>query len=163
MATDEAYEAAIQRTPTYCGPAFRDELTRVARSGLKNAGNGLFAHVPLQRNMPLYQYTGKLVPLATADGYPNAYQYKCPLNPSQVLDASQEICSPAKFVNRNSKRDCNCKFVHTAEGHVVLITTRDIAAGEELFAPYAKQGYRPPTWPNTFLGCAEKEQDEFAE
>lgn len=98
-----------------------------------------------------------------ADRYPNAYHFKCPDPSLLVLDASQEICSPAKFVNTNAPKKCNCRFV-AKDGLIYLVTNKDIATREELIAEYTHgKGYHAPSWPKTFLGCAEKEKSKFAE
>ncbi|KAL3131711.1 hypothetical protein ABBQ38_007433 [Trebouxia sp. C0009 RCD-2024] len=78
-------------------------------------------------------------------------------------NASQEICSPAKFVNTNAPKKCNCRFV-AKDGLIYLVTNKDIATREELIAEYTHgKGYHAPSWPKTFLGCAEKEKSKFAE
>lgn len=152
------FDLARLRTPVHCEPGFSDALTRVAPSSAPGAGYGLFSVVALAGQIPLYEYTGTPVTSEQADKYPNAYMFSSDLY--GVLDASRGVCSPAKFVNTKGRllAQNNCKFV-TREGHIFLSTTREIAEGEELFAPYGKQTL--PRWPMTFLGCAWAEKIEF--
>ena len=153
--------AARDRTPETCEPNFIDEFTRVAVSGIKDAGNGLFACKSLPKYTILYEYTGKEISIEVADRYPNAYMIEFK-DKSCILDASQEICSPAKFVNRNIASKCNCEFV-TEEDRIYLITSKDIAQNQELFVLYTtRKEYPPPAWPMIFPGCAEKDKSEFA-
>lgn len=129
----------------------------VAKSTLPGAGYGLFSEKKLGAGRPLYEYTGRSVTHEQADKYPNAYMFNSEL--SEVLDASQDICSPAKFVNTKGQTKCqnNCEFV-THEKRIFLSTTRAIGKGEELFAPYGKD---TPKWPMTFLGDAQKKKFDF--
>lgn len=153
------FDLARLRTPVYCEPGFNDGITRIARSPLPDAGYGLFAEVAINAKTPLYEYTGKQVTEEHADRYPNAYMFSSHLY--GVLDASQEVCSPAKFVNTKGPvlgGGNNCEFL-THEGRVFLITSRAIAKGEELCSPYGRQN---PKWPMTFVGCAVKEKIAFA-
>ena len=96
---------------------------------------GLFSVVALASQIPLYEYTGAPVTTEQADKYPNAYMFSSELY--GVLDASRDVCSPAKFVNTKGKvlAENNCEFI-THEGNIFLSTIRAIAQGEELFAPY---------------------------
>lgn len=152
------FDVARLRTPVSCGPGFSDGITRVGASSVRGAGYGLFSVVALASQIPLYEYTGTLVTTEQADRYPNAYMFSSEL--FGVLDASQDICSPAKFVNTKGRLlalENNCEFV-THEGHIFLSTSRAITQGEELFAPYGQQ---TPKWPMTFLGCARAEKIEF--
>lgn len=152
------FDSARLRTPKHCGPGFSDKFTRVAPSSVSGAGYGIFSVAALASQIPLYEYTGRSITTEQADRYPNAYMFGSEL--CEVLDASQDICSPAKFINTKGQTisgQNNCEFV-THEGHIFLSTTRDIAQGEELFAPYGKQA---PKWPMTFLGNACSEKIDF--
>lgn len=153
------FDKARLRTPEYCEPGFNDGITRVAASSVPGAGYGLFAEIHLARGKPLYEYTGRSVTLEYADKYPNAYMFNSPL--SGVVDASQDICSPAKFVNTKGRilgKGNNCQFM-THEDRIFLFTSAAIAQGAELFTPYGKQAVQ---WPMTFLGNACKDKFGFA-
>lgn len=152
------FDLARLRTPVHCEPGFSDGITRVGKSSLPDAGYGLFAEVAISANTPLYEYTGTQVTVEHADRYPNAYMFSSHL--FGVLDASREICSPAKFVNTKGPEiggDNNCEFVDH-EGRVFLLTSTTIAKGQELCSPYGRQN---PKWPMTFLGCASREKIDF--
>ena len=151
------FDLARLRTPAHCGPGFSDPITRVGPSSAPGAGYGLFSVVALASRIPLYEYTGTPVTTEQADKYPNAYMFSSELY--GVLDASRDVCSPAKFVNTKGRvwAENNCEF-ETHEGNIFLSTTRAIAQGEELFARYNEETVQ---WPMTYLGDARVEKIEF--
>ncbi len=160
------FQAAKTRSPTKCPTDFQDTFTRVAPSSISDAGRGLFAVSDLLPNFPLYVYSGLVLSEEEADRYPNAYQVGSPSLPgetAEVVDASTELCSPAKYINSKGRillRNGNNCQLRDHEGHVYLVTDKAIKAGEELFAAY---GALEPKWPMTFLGCSAQNKSAFLE
>lgn len=130
----------------------------MAPSKVKGGGYGLFAVSFLHADYALYKYTGVPVTRQEAEQYPNAFHFDTSSN--VVLDASQNICSPAKYINSKGpwlSRN-NCQF-ELHNGCIYLVTLKCVKPGTELFAAYGPEPMA--VWPEAYLGCAAKEKSAF--
>jgi SET domain-containing protein len=151
-----------------------DQQTVIRPSRIPGAGNGLFAAVPIARGQVIGHLGGRLV---SAKDYPADQSYVAAIpecawpetSPASYLDARDEFApghvskinfAPARingretgFQNADLRGLCTWPYVH-------FVATRDISAGEEIFASYgSKYPYdefmQIPAVRNFFCGLIE--------
>lgn len=113
----------------------------VKDSLIANAGRGLFARAPFRCNDLLCVYRGTRLSLKRLlERSDRAYVMGLGLNCH--IDAGPHLDVLARYINDNFQAEkLNAKFVKLREHEVALVVaTRDIAQGEEIYAPYG-EGY----------------------
>lgn len=120
---------------------------RKDESSIKGAGDGVFARTAIPNKTRLLRYDGEhLTRKQIMERYDldekehpqrnvEAWRYVLEI-PGVFIDASNpDRSNLSRFINHNRKELVNCKFSNGA----VVITTRRIEAGEELFISYNKE------------------------
>ncbi len=111
-----------------------------AKSLLPNAGDGLFATKHFKKNDHLGEYRGRLLTLAQAASLPNTDYLMGGFGINVHIDARFTLDAPGRYVNDNfDAAAINATFVKDKKAkRATLVATRDIRAGEEIYASYGE-------------------------
>src|SRR5438270_865806 len=119
----------------YCWNHLRQaEGLRVKKSGVPEAGMGLFAERGFREGEVIAQYSGDRV--AVADGRGN---YLLQLTNASCVDAARTNSGMGRWANdpRSSGTGANARFVVNRSARTACLkATRHITKGEEVFVPY---------------------------
>lgn len=117
----------------------------VAQSTIAGAGNGLFATRDFAAGETLATYYGEVLSFAKMALRENRDYIMGGFGLNCFIDAAQQLDCPARYIN-----DCfepskiNARFLKVAsERRAYVIATRPLAAGEEVFASYGEEYWKP--------------------
>mgnify|MGYP000432075209 CR=1 FL=1 len=121
----------------------------VKQSTIPNGGKGLFTTIDRAKNEVLLEYTGDILTQRELDvEYPGdtravyVLQLRSGDNPLYIDSKDPQRSSVARYANDCSNSGnvkCNAEFVNNYDAWITLVATRNIAAGEEIFASYGPQ------------------------
>jgi len=117
----------------------------IKKSKLPKSGNGLFTLEDIKKNSVISSYYGEKITINELARRVEIGKgrYAVGLNKRHVIDAMNSSC-PAKYANdangpiKKEKFKNNSKF-YNFKGSIALVATKNIAAGEEIFAAYGKE------------------------
>jgi SET domain-containing protein len=114
--------------------------TVVSKSSIQ--GRGVFATQPFEKGEVVMEYTGELVRPIIADARESFYKqyglgdYVFRLTDSVYIDATFKG-NNARFINHSCEPNCKSLVVNIeGEAKIIIISARDIEAGEELSYDY---------------------------
>ncbi len=116
---------------------------KIAPSGIKKSGDGLFTLKPIKKGETVTSYEGKL--MTTSDWKKNPSNYGIQITKNYVIDARDTQSGLGRWANdcrpqNRTEGDCatnNCKFsVNKQRKTAKIVATRNIPAGSELFVSY---------------------------
>ena len=103
---------------------------RKSRPGL---GHGLFATHRVTKHEFIIEYTGTKVPNKVADVMKTRYLFE--LDDEWTIDGSDRS-NIARYINHACDPNCESE-IH--DGHILILATRDIEAGEEILMDYGQE------------------------
>ncbi|OSZ77684.1 SET domain-containing protein-lysine N-methyltransferase [Chitinophagaceae bacterium IBVUCB2] len=124
--------------------ALLEKKVTVKKSGLSNAGNGLFAKDFIPKNMLIVEYKGKITNWKDVDDNDGNNGYIYYVKRDHVIDASKHTKALARYANdaRGLRRTKglinNAEYVEIGT-KVFIKSNKDIAAGTEIFVEYGKE------------------------
>lgn len=124
--------------------ALLEKKVTVKKSGLSNAGNGLFAKDFIPKNMLIVEYKGKITNWKDVDDNDGNNGYIYYVKRNHVIDASKHTKALARYANdaRGLRRTKglinNAEYVEIGT-KVFIKSNKDIAAGTEIFVEYGKE------------------------
>lgn len=143
----------VPLTPLYAGC---EKKTEIRKSLIPGAGDGLFALVKIHQYEVIGQYAGTLL---TKQGHPNDHAYvvllpDCVLGktrPYLFIDgkeggahASKINFAPGSINGVKTKLQNSYIFCLCKHPYVLILASRDIEPGEEIYCSYGKQyNYKP--------------------
>ncbi|MEJ7626824.1 MAG: SET domain-containing protein-lysine N-methyltransferase [Ferruginibacter sp.] len=115
----------------------------VKRSTIPGSGKGLFTKISIDKGTDIVEYKGRISNWEDANhaGGDNAYIFY--INRNHVIDALKRLTALARYANdalglkKVKGMTNNCIYV-TKEKKVYIKSTKDIAAGSEIFVDYGK-------------------------
>lgn len=117
----------------------------IKKSTIPNAGKGLFAKINIEKGTDILEYTGKITSWKEANHKDGKNLYIFYVNRNHVVDASVKGNNLARYVNdaeglsKIKGLSNNCVY-EIKNKKVILVATKKIKSGEELFVEYGK-GY----------------------
>src|SRR5271170_4896573 len=93
-----------------------------------NKGKGLFTATPIERNSILFRFEGKLI---KSDKPSELNDYFLQVGSNLYVDTEKHM---GKFVNHSCNPNC---YIKIAVNTAFLLSTRPIAAGDELLFDYS--------------------------
>ncbi len=124
--------------------ALLEKQVTVKKSGLTNAGNGLFAKVFIPKNMLIVEYKGKITTWKEVDDNDGNNGYIYYVKKDHVIDASNHKKALARYANdarglrRTKGLTNNAEYVEVGT-KVYIKSNKDIEAGSEIFVEYGKE------------------------
>ncbi len=144
--------------------ALLERMIEVKRSGLPDAGQGLFAKTFIPKGMLIVEYKGKITTWKDVkhDDGSNGYIYYVTRN--HVIDARRTKSALARYANDARGIGRVKGLLNNAEyaevgGKVYIKSTKDIAKGQEIFVAYGKE-YWDAIRHNIKLDEAKKKLDK---
>lgn len=144
--------------------ALLERMIEVKRSGLPDAGQGLFAKAFIPKGMLIVEYKGKITTWKDVkhDDGSNGYIYYVTRN--HVIDARRTKSALARYANDARGIGRVKGLLNNAEyaevgGKVYIKSTKDIAKGQEIFVAYGKE-YWDAIRHNIKLDEAKKKLDK---
>lgn len=116
----------------------------VKRSGLPNAGKGLFTTKDIPRGTRIVEYKGIVRTWKEITDNPAFNGYVFYINRNHVIDAKNykkgvaQLANDAKGLSQIEGVRNNCKYEQDGE-HVYIVSMKNIPAGSELFVGYGKE------------------------
>ncbi len=116
----------------------------VKKSGLTDAGNGLFAKEFIPKNTLIVEYKGKITTWKEVDDNDGNNGYIYFVKRNHVIDASNNKKALARYANdarglrRTKGLTNNAEYVEVGT-KVYIKSNKDIAAGSEIFVEYGKE------------------------
>lgn len=118
---------------------------KLGQSNIAGANIGLFATKDIQNNKNIIEYTGLI--RSHDDFNTNPSPYGVHLNNTTVLDARSTQSSIARYANdcrainkRNGEcRGNNARLTNAHNNRINLRSTKNIRAGQEIFASYGRE------------------------
>lgn len=117
---------------------------KVKRSGLPNAGKGLFTTVDIPRGMRIVEYKGVIKTWKEISDNPVFNGYVFYINKNRVIDAKNykaglaQLANDAKGLSRVEGMRNNCKYEQDGN-RVYIVAMKNIPAGAELLVGYGKE------------------------
>ncbi|MBV9961435.1 MAG: SET domain-containing protein-lysine N-methyltransferase [Parafilimonas sp.] len=116
----------------------------VRRSGLPNAGKGLFTRTSIAKGSLVVEYKGKVTTWKEIESSKKFNGYVFYINRNLVIDAQSSekwlgrYANDAKGLNKIKSKQNNCCYA-IIDKRVFIKATKNIEAGEELFVGYGKE------------------------
>jgi hypothetical protein len=116
----------------------------IKRSGLPNAGKGLFTSKMIPRGTRIVEYKGVIKTWKEITENPKFNGYVFYVNRNHVIDAKNykkgmaQLANDAKGLSRAEGVLNNCKYEEDND-RVYIVSTKNIPAGAELFVGYGKE------------------------
>jgi SET domain-containing protein len=116
----------------------------IKRSGLPNAGKGLFTSKMIPRGTRIVEYKGVIKTWKEITENPKFNGYVFYVNRHHVIDAKNykkgmaQLANDAKGLSRAEGVLNNCKYEEDND-RVYIVSTKNIPAGAELFVGYGKE------------------------
>ena len=116
---------------------------KIAPSGIKESGDGLFTLKAIKKGETVTPYEGKL--MTTTEWKQNPSEYGIQITKNYVIDARSTQSGLGRWANdcrpqNRADGDCannNCKFsINRQRKTAKIVATRNIPAGAELFVSY---------------------------
>ncbi len=119
----------------------------VKKSSIPNAGKGLFTKQTIEKGTDILEYTGKVTSWNDANHKGGKNLYIFYVNKNHVVDASVKGNNLARYVNdaqglSKIKGILNNCIYEIKNNKVILVSTKRIKAGEELFVEYGKDYWK---------------------
>lgn len=124
--------------------ALLEKKLKVKRSGLPNAGKGLFTTVDIPRGMRIVEYKGVIKTWKEISDNPVFNGYVFYINKNRVIDAKNykaglaQLANDAKGLSRVEGMRNNCKYEQDGN-RVYIVAMKNIPAGAELLVGYGKE------------------------
>ena len=116
----------------------------IKRSGITNAGKGLFSSIPVYKNEIVAVYRGEILSKseATSRAKKGLDAFFIIMPTGSVLDSNNTVCF-AKFANdalgfSASKFKNNSTIVLDSKNQICLVAIQKIKANQEIFCSYGK-------------------------
>jgi SET domain-containing protein len=134
----------------------------VKTSTIPNAGNGLFTKIFIAKGTRIVEYKGRITTWKEVKNDDNnVYIYT--VNRNHVIDANKTLKALARYANdakgltRIKGLNNNCIYVNDGL-RAFIESTKDIAAGSEIFVDYTKE-----YWDVMRVNIREREKEKKAE
>lgn len=117
-----------------------------------NTGRGLFAIEPIPKGACIIEYIG--VPISEEEAAEDNGKYLFEVDPGKTIDGNIKE-NTARYINHSCRPNCEADG---PKGHVYILATRNIKAGEELFYDYGKEYFNRHIKPKgcRCAKCSEK-------
>ena len=124
--------------------ALLEEHLVVKKSGLPNAGKGLYTRKPIPKGTRIVEYRGKFTTWKDVDHDEGSNGYIFFVNRNHVIDARETPEELARYANDakglQRVKGLNNNSEYEKQGKLVYIKSlKDIPAGSEIFVSYGKE------------------------
>ena len=134
-------------------PSLRPKRVRVGRSGIPNAGNGLFVMEDIKKGEFVARYSGEAI--SREECMRRSSHYRLRIHRGLYLDAENPTHFEGRHINdgQRSRRRINVRFAsdygtnvcaNTGFHWIKIFATRNIKAGSELFLNYGDDFWSVP-------------------